>query len=227
MNPHRNLGHRRRIRNKIERYGINVLEDHELLEFLLFYVYPQINTNPIAHELISRFGSFSGVINADFRELEDAGLTRRAALWIGSMGDYIIMYSDYFRENASKIDDWETAWKDHIRESGKKMPPGKILLLLLNANGQIIFSEWFDAGKDWSDDLRIVCSNSVKDSVYYAVTAHTYPPGTQLPDEFDRCLTSCYAEALRTLNITLLDRVCIIGSECIFYSELGADVPEV
>lgn len=56
-------GHRARMMKKI-RNGAE-LYDHEALEVLLYFARPRINTNPIAHDLMDRFGSLKKVLNAD------------------------------------------------------------------------------------------------------------------------------------------------------------------
>ena len=45
------------------------MADHRVLELLLFYAVPQGDVNPLAHALIDRFGSLSGVLNATYEEL--------------------------------------------------------------------------------------------------------------------------------------------------------------
>ena len=45
------------------------LEEHELLEIMLFNAVPRKNTNPAAHELIRAFGSLEGVLRASFEQL--------------------------------------------------------------------------------------------------------------------------------------------------------------
>lgn len=45
------------------------LQDHELLEILLFNAIPRKNTNEIAHNLLSTFGSLSALFRADFDAL--------------------------------------------------------------------------------------------------------------------------------------------------------------
>ena len=53
-------GHRERLRKKFKEGNI---EDHELLELLLFFSIPRVNTNEIAHRLIEKFGSVNGVFD--------------------------------------------------------------------------------------------------------------------------------------------------------------------
>lgn len=73
-------GHRERLKNKFLRFGAEALEEHELLELLLFYAIPQKDTNPIAHNLINRFGSVAGVLKAEPKELtEVSGIGMHAA----------------------------------------------------------------------------------------------------------------------------------------------------
>ena len=57
-------GHRERLRNAAAKNGINSLEEHQVLELLLTYTIPQKDTNPLAHSLIEKFGSFKNVLDA-------------------------------------------------------------------------------------------------------------------------------------------------------------------
>lgn len=45
--------HRKRMREKLEKYGSDVFAPHELLEMLLYFSIPQKNTNPTAHALLA------------------------------------------------------------------------------------------------------------------------------------------------------------------------------
>lgn len=64
-------GHRARMRKRFAAGGMNfnTFENHEVLEMILFSCYRQRNTNEIAHELINKFGSLEGVVNAPLEEL--------------------------------------------------------------------------------------------------------------------------------------------------------------
>lgn len=52
-------GHRSRMRQRFLTAGQDGLFEHELLELILFYARPVVNTNGIAHELTQEFGSLS------------------------------------------------------------------------------------------------------------------------------------------------------------------------
>ena len=66
-NPHEN--HRQRMRERFSRTGGEGMQDHEMLEMLLYYSIPRKNTNEIAHNLIKRFGSIAGVFEASEDQL--------------------------------------------------------------------------------------------------------------------------------------------------------------
>ena len=45
------------------------MREHQLLELLLTYAIPRKDVNPIAHELINRYGTLDEVLKADITEL--------------------------------------------------------------------------------------------------------------------------------------------------------------
>ena len=62
-------GHRGRVKEEFLTRGIEGWPDHRVLELLLYYAIPQRDTNGLAHELIDRFGSLDGVLDALPEEL--------------------------------------------------------------------------------------------------------------------------------------------------------------
>ena len=63
-------GHRERMRKRFLAGGGKDLEDHELLELLLYYVIPRSDTNKLAHNLLREFGTLRDVMNADPARIE-------------------------------------------------------------------------------------------------------------------------------------------------------------
>jgi DNA repair protein RadC len=62
-------GHRERLKARFRTEGADRLQDHELLELLLFYAIPRSDTNELAHKLLLRFGSLQGVLEAEIPAL--------------------------------------------------------------------------------------------------------------------------------------------------------------
>lgn len=84
MKPdHIHVGHRGRLKSKYIRAGLDAFESHEVLEFLLTYAIPQKDVNPLAHELIKKFGTLNGVLDASVSQLKEVpGIGEHAAVLI-------------------------------------------------------------------------------------------------------------------------------------------------
>ena len=85
MNEH--AGHRSRLRENFIQNGIEGMADHQVLELLLTYALPRVDVNPLAHRLLSRFGSLEGVLSArpdQLRQVE--GIGESAAVFLSLLG---------------------------------------------------------------------------------------------------------------------------------------------
>ena len=74
-------GHREKMRKRFLSGGLEHFADHEALELLLFYAIPRRDVNPIAHELMNRYGSLSAVLAAPVEDLQKVdGIGESAAI---------------------------------------------------------------------------------------------------------------------------------------------------
>jgi DNA repair protein RadC len=84
-------GHRERVRENVLKNGFEQLEDHRLLELLLFYSIPREDTNELAHNLLNKFGSLAGVTKASPKELKKvSGVGDNTAVMLSSMGELCV-----------------------------------------------------------------------------------------------------------------------------------------
>ncbi len=66
---HEAEGHRQRLRNRLDRAGLDALDDHEILELVLGLAIRTRDTKPLAHTFLKRFGSFGRVLDAPAPDL--------------------------------------------------------------------------------------------------------------------------------------------------------------
>jgi len=85
-------GHRERMRERYRTQGLDSFAQHEILELMLFYAIPQRNVNPLAHQLITHFGSLYNVITATPEQLAQ----------VRGVGDYtatlVSLFGDVYRK---------------------------------------------------------------------------------------------------------------------------------
>lgn len=62
-------GHRRRLRQRFEKGGLEGFADHEVIELLLTLAIPRSDVKQPAKDLITRFGSLRGILDAPLSEL--------------------------------------------------------------------------------------------------------------------------------------------------------------
>ncbi len=215
-------GHRKRLRDRAEKYGFDSLEDHEFLELLLFYAIPRVNTNPIAHELINRFGSLGDVLDASVEELREAGLSERAAHWVHFLPDFSGMYKEHYaRETSEKIDDDKLC--EYIKEKCRDVKVGNFLEIVMNVSGQIIFTEELTTyPENIRKEVMTACGWAARNNAYYIVLAHKYDETQTEPSEYDCCMTEEYCRGFDVIGITLKDRYHVTNSSCVSYKKLGA-----
>lgn len=74
-------GHRDRMKDEFLKNGIDGMQPHRILELLLFYCVPRCDTNPLAHKLLDRYKTISGVFDAPIEELITfPGLTKNSVV---------------------------------------------------------------------------------------------------------------------------------------------------
>jgi len=71
-------GHRKRMRTRFLEHGADTMEDHALLELLLYYACPRVDTNPLAHRLLEHFGGIHQVLEIPL-DASEMKLLRRSA----------------------------------------------------------------------------------------------------------------------------------------------------
>jgi len=86
-------GHRQRLKDRFLKCGFEGMDDHVVLEMLLFYSIPRRDTNPLAHRLINHFGSLKEVFCASYQELRNIeGVGENTALLITMIPKLLTLY---------------------------------------------------------------------------------------------------------------------------------------
>ncbi|MBQ7161103.1 MAG: RadC family protein [Clostridia bacterium] len=207
--------HRLRLREKFLCYGLDSFADHEVIELLLFYSRPRVNTNPIAHALLNRFGSLSDVFEADPEDLMSVkGVGEASASLIKLMLPIMKRYeSDRVRSRdvyASKEKIGGYLVNRFIGETREK-----VLLVLFDASDHIIDVVCVHEGSVTSSDIN---PNKIAEIVFSRraagfVVAHNHPGGRTEPSKIDLLMTRELYKAFSGFDVRLREHFIIAGKE--------------
>ena len=207
-------GHRERMRREIMNHGIDEsTPPHKILEFLLFYCISRKDTNPIAHALINRFGSLSGVFEAPIEQIAEVpGMSERSALLIKS----ILPIARVCK--ASKTNEKPTFTSlDDIGKFAEERYLGiqteRAGVISLDGKGKLLGFDFLSDGDISSVGLSVrdVITLLIKRNAVAAILVHNHPSGFALPSQNDREITENLAGALNTVGIYLVDHI-IVGA---------------
>ncbi len=216
-------GHRRRKKEQFLKYGLDAFAPHEALELLLFYAIPRVDTNALAHALLTRFGSLDGVFKAPVEELcRVEGIGENAALLLR-------LVPQIYRRSQTELDKPGQAIRtsDEAGAFFKKYfwSERNELLLELCLDGKFRLLAWHklsEGGVGGSAfNVRDAVRFALADNAMFVYLAHNHPSGLALPSEADCQATMAVETGLRTMGIRLLDHIIVAENDYTSMADSG------
>ena len=211
---HGGTGHRARLRERLVKGGAEALADYEVLEYLLFAAFRQGDTKPIAKRLLDRFGSLSGVLNAEpgaLAEVKGMGEASAAALKAVALAARRMTRNDI--EDRPVLGSWQ-ALLDYLTVDMAHLTVERVRVLYLNAQNRLIQDHHVGDGS--IDEAAIHPREVIRRGLDIGATAlilvHNHPSGNPEPSRADIQITQRIAEAGRILGVTVHDHV-IVGRQ--------------
>ncbi|NOY80670.1 MAG: DNA repair protein RadC [Kiritimatiellaeota bacterium] len=218
------LGHRDRLRARFLEEGLDGFEDHQVLELLLFQAIPRGDTNPIAHRLIKRFGSFAAVLEADPTDLATVeGVGQRAAAFLSMIPAVTRRYfHDRVAQDRSQLTDSE-AVAGYVVPLMAGRSEEVFYVLCLDTHCRVLYAALVGKGtvKDAHVHPRHVVEAALRHRASSVVLAHNHPTGTAKPSKHDYRLTEILARALGPLEIRILDHIIVAGEDWYSFARNG------
>ena len=216
-------GHRARLKDQFAKGGLDALPDVNVLELLLFYTIPRRDVNPIAHELLSRFGSLSGVMEAPIEVLcQVPGISESTAMHL-----HLIPQAArrYLTDSADRLQQLNT-----VDKVGEYLMPrffGErdevVYLLCLDAKCSPIGLRLIGRGSVNSASVppRKVVQEALSANATSVVLAHNHPSGIALPSAEDQAVTETIFRALDAVNVLLADHLIFAGNDYVSLAHNG------
>ncbi|MCC6739469.1 MAG: hypothetical protein IT452_10525 [Planctomycetia bacterium] len=184
---HPAAGHRQRLRARLERAGLDALDDHEILELVLGLAIRTRDTKPLARALLRRFGSFGRVLDApapDLLAVPGAGPAVAAALQTVKAAG-----AAYLRDHAARTDalTHPRLVADYLRTRFASEPQEVVVALLLDARHRVLRTAQLSRGT--VDRAAAfpgeVARAALKEGAAAVILAHNHRSGVP-----DLCLSS-------------------------------------
>lgn len=221
LNPVSTRGHRQRMRDRFFQNGIESFHDYEVVELLLTLSTPRKDMKPQAKELIRRFGSLAGVLEAPISALMDVqglgpgnvfalklphAVARRFLFEQARGKDYL--------SSSSTVKDFLT---HNLRERNREV----FMVIFLNGQNQIIKMEELFEGSLTTSAVypREVVQKVLENDAAYVILVHNHPSGNLAPSNSDRSVTKKLKTALQAIDVEILDHLIVGGNEFFSFAD--------
>jgi DNA repair protein RadC len=212
--PHDGVGHRARLRQRLLEGGPEALADYEVLEYLLYGAHARGNTKPLAKELLRRFGSLAGVLDAEpgaLRQTKGVSEASVAALKIVPLALRRMKRSEV--RQMPVLGSWQ-ALLDYLAIDMANLIVERVRVLYLDTRNRLILDH--HAAEGTVDEAAIHPREVIRRGLDIGASAlilvHNHPSGNPEPSRADIQITQRIIEAGRHLGITVHDHV-IVGRE--------------
>lgn len=213
-------GHRQRLRERMVKAG-HSLADYEVLELLLGHVLLRRDTKPLAKELLDRFGSIRGVLDARAQEL--------AA--VPGFGPALEAYWKLLREVMARYAEAPARWRVELCSPQAVAYWAKVRLAAcdheefwvayLDTRHRLIMWEMASKGTVSAVPLypRELMERALALKASSLILVHNHPAGGATPSTADRELTEKVQAAGEPLGIRLTDHIIVTDDLCYSITE--------
>lgn len=215
-------GHRERVKQEFLKNGFNEsTPPHKVIEMLLFYSIPRKDTNDLAHLLVNRFGSISGILDAPVEQLtEIKGISLNTAVLIKLIISVARIYHSEKSKNSGGYTNFDDVCK-YIVSRYFGYTKEMFSVTSFSGNGRILGFDILGEGNvsEVNVSTREIIETVLKRQAVCAIIAHNHPNGTAVPSDEDIAITKNIQIALSHINVKLLDHIVICGDDYVSMSQ--------
>lgn len=206
-----NIGHRERARERLIGSKPGIMPDYEILEILLFMAIPRKDTKALAKELITKYGSFAKVVNAEHESLLEVSGVKESALACFQL----------IKEGAARLTRAEimdkpiiSSWQsllDYCRTVLGHLKKEVFLIIYLNNQNELIDEDLQEYGT--VDQVSVYPREITKRALFLnassIIMVHNHPGGNTKASKEDIEVTRQIANALSPFKIKIHDHIII------------------
>jgi DNA repair protein RadC len=212
-------GHRNRLRQRYSRNGMMGFADYEVVELLLTLAIPRKDVKQPAKELIKRFGSLRGIMDAPTSELKRvSGIGSVASVALRIIRDAATLYLQQSAETRDSFSEPEALFRFWRAKIGA-LPNEVFHVGYLDAGYRLVSDGIEELEQGTIDRVAVyprrVIEAALRRNAAALVFAHNHPNGNVQPSEQDKVLTRALVLAAQTVQIKVLDHL-IVSADHVF-----------
>ena len=214
---HRHTGHRERMKAEFLARGLEGWPDHRVLELLLFYTIPQGDVNDLAHELVERFGSLAGVLDASVEELKKVkGVGDHTAVFLRMLPAVLGRYQGARTRLSAIINRPEEAYawlEPYFFGARNEM----VYVLCLDGKRQVLGVRKVAEGSIELAEVntRRIAEEAIGLRAAQIYVAHNHVSNLAIPSQADWLTTDTLRGALRPIGIELIDHLVFVDGDMV------------
>lgn len=216
-------GHRKRMKERFMKSGLDDFAPHNVLEFLLFYSIPRGDTNPIAHRLIDAFGSLSGVFDATPEELmKVSGVGESTAILISMIPQMARKYLEDKADVVNVVGGCGDIGAYLLPKFVGRTNEALMMVSIDNKNKVISCSVVAEGTVDSAKvSRRKVMEEAMKVKATRVILAHNHPRGVAVPSAEDVAMTREIGRLFAQVGIELVDHIIIADDDYVSMAASG------
>jgi len=210
-------GHRKRLRERFIKGGLDGFHDYELVELLLSLGTPRRDCKPLARASLARFKTLRGVLEASPEELQEIkGIGPHSAFGIKLVQE---VARRFLKEKIIDKPVYTSAQEifDYLYHSMRGLKKETFKVIYLNSQNQIIDTADLFAGTVNISVIhpREVIEAALKHNAVSLIFVHNHPSGNPTPSQNDKTVTRELVSVGSIMQIKVLDHI-IIGDNTYF-----------
>lgn len=216
-------GHRDRLKRRFSEQGLDSFEDHNALELLLFFALPRRDTNPLAHELINRFGSLEEVFAAPADELSKVpGLGENAVLLIKLIPE-LSRRCAMSRNRPDEIIDSSEKAGDFLIPLYQNERDEVVYVMCLDAKNKLLCCKQLFRGVTNTAEIgmRKIAEFALAKNASSVIISHNHTSGIAIPSMEDEAATKLVKQTLGPIGVTLTDHIIVAGDDFVSMADSG------
>lgn len=218
-------GHRARIIESYSKIDLKDLSAHQVLEYILFYVYPRGDVTPLANRLLDKFGTIENVLDASPASLEQVtGINERAALMISGFSKIFDFYTNSKMDKKVTLADWAEVYD--ACESLVRFQKREVLYVIgLDAKFAIVSNKKLGVGSaaTVASSARLIFEFITESKAVNIILTHNHPNGLCTPSTIDKINNEKLKSYIQMIGANYIDHV-IVGGDGVYSMQFNKKV---